>query len=234
MLATLARRTMSAGLIALAALGAGSTFALSLDQLSSADAAAGIKAALEQGAAVAVATLGRTDGFWSNPKVRIPLPANLQRVRSALKLMGRGRDVDQLERAINRAAEEAVPQARQLLGNAIRSMTVEDAKRILAGGDDAVTQFFKARTAPQLTERFLPVVARVTAKNGLAQQYNGLAGQAAQFGLLNEQDATIERYVTRKALDGLYLMIAEEEKKIRANPLAAGRDIIRRVFGALR
>ena len=212
----------------------GSASAGSIDQLTGSEASAGLKAALDQGVASAVASLGKTDGFWSNPKVKIPLPENLQRAKSALKLMGKGREVDELERGINRAAEEAVPQSKQLLTNAVKSMTVEDAKRILTGGNDSVTQFFKARTAPQLTERFLPVVGTVTAKSGLAQQYNSLAGQAAQFGLVKADEATVERYVTQKALDGLYTMIGEEERKIRANPVAAGSDIVRRVFGALK
>jgi hypothetical protein len=208
--------------------------AQSLDQLSGSEATAGLKAALDKGAASAVASLGRPDGFWANPKVKIPLPENLQRAKGALKLMGKGREVDELERAVNRAAEEAVPQSKQLLTSAVKSMTVEDAKQILRGGDDSVTQFFKAKTAPQLTERFLPIVSKVTAKSGLAQQYNSLAGQAAQFGLVKADQATIEGYVTQKALDGLFTMIAEEERKIRANPVAAGSDIIRKVFGALK
>jgi hypothetical protein len=228
-----ARAFLSAMLLGLFA-AAGSASALSIDQLTSSDASAGLKAALDQGVTSAVASLGKADGFWGNPKVRIPLPENLQRAKSALKLMGKGREIDELERAINRAAEEAVPQSKQLLTNAVKSMTVDDAKRILTGGDDSVTQFFKAKTAPQLTERFLPVVGKVTAKSGLAQQYNSLAGQAAQFGLVKADEATIERYVTQKALDGLYTMIGEEERKIRANPVAAGSDIVRRVFGALK
>jgi Protein of unknown function (DUF4197) len=213
---------------------AGPVAAQSLDRLSGSEATAGLKAALDKGAASAVASLGRPDGFWANPKVKIPLPENLQRAKSALKLMGKGREVDELERAVNRAAEEAVPQSKQLLTNAVKSMTVEDAKQILRGGDDSVTQFFKAKTAPQLTERFLPIVSKVTAKNGLAQQYNSLAGQVAQFGLVKADQATIEGYVTQKALDGLFTMIAEEERKIRSNPVAAGSDIIRKVFGALK
>lgn len=224
---------MSAMLLGLSA-AVGSASALSIDQLTGSEANAGLKAALDQGVASAVASLGKTDGFWGNAKVRIPLPENLQRAKSAMKLMGKGREVDELERAINRAAEEAVPQSKQLLTNAVKAMTVEDAKRILTGGDDSVTQFFKSKTAPQLTERFLPVVSKVTAKSGLAQQYNALAGQAAQFGLVKSDEATIERYVTQKALDGLYTMIGEEERKIRANPIAAGSDIVRRVFGALK
>ena len=228
-----ARAFMSAMLLGLLA-AVGSASAVSIDQLTGSEASAGLKAALDQGVASAVASLGKTDGFWGNPKVRIPLPDNLQRAKSAMKLMGKGREVDELERAINRAAEEAVPQSKQLLSSAVKAMTVEDAKRILTGGDDSVTQFFKSKTAPQLTERFLPVVSKVTAKSGLAQQYNALAGQAAQFGLVKADEATIERYVTQKALDGLYTMIGEEERKIRANPIAAGSDIVRRVFGALK
>lgn len=213
---------------------AGAASALSIDQLSVSDASAGLKAALNQGVSSAVASLGRVDGFWGNPKVKIPLPETLQRARSALKLMGKGRDIEDLERAVNRAAEQAVPQGKQLLAEAVKSMSVEDAKGILRGGDDSVTQFFKAKTAAQLTERFLPIVSKVTARSGLAQQYNSLAAQAAQFGLVKSDEATIERYVTQKALDGLYTMIAEEERKIRANPVSAASDIARRVFGALR
>ena len=207
--------------------------AQSLDQLSGRDATAGLKAALNSGAAAAVESLGRTDGFWANPKVRIPLPDQLQRLRSALRLIGKAEEVDALELAVNRAAEQAVPQAKTLLTNAVKSMSVDDAKQILRGGDDSVTQFFKSKTAPQLSERFLPIVRQVTQRSGLAQQYNALAGQGAAFGLVKPEQATVERYVTQKALDGLYTMIAEEEKKIRDNPLAAGSDIIRRVFGAL-
>jgi hypothetical protein len=213
---------------------AGAASALSIEQISSGDANAGVKAALNQGVASAVASLGRVDGFWGNPKVKIPLPETLQRARSALRLMGKGREVDDLERAVNRAAEQAVPHGKQLLADAVRSMSVEDAKGIVRGGDDSVTQFFKAKTASQLTERFLPIVSKVTARSGLAQQYNSLAGQAAQFGIMKSDEATIERYVTQKALDGLYTMIAEEERKIRANPVSAASDIARRVFGALR
>lgn len=207
--------------------------AQSLDQLSGRDATAGLKAALDKGAAAAVASLGRTDGFWANPKVKIPLPEHLQRARTALQFMGKGDEVDALELAVNRAAEQAVPQARTLLTNAVKSISVDDAKQILRGGDDSVTQFFKAKTAHDLAERFLPIVRKVTDRSGLAQQYNALAGQGVSLGLVKPEQATVERYVTDKALDGLYTMIAEEEKKIRANPIAAGSDVIRRVFGAL-
>ena len=208
--------------------------AQSLEQFSARDATAGLKAALDTGVAAAVASLGRIDGFWANPTVKIPLPEQLQRARTALRFMGKGDEVDALELAVNRAAEQAVPQAKAFLVSAVKSMSVDDAKQILRGGDDSVTQFFKTETAPQLFERFLPVVRGVTEKSGLARQYNALAGQGAKLGLITAEQASIERYVTQKALDGLYTMIAEEEKKIRANPLAAGSDIVRRLFGALK
>ena len=201
--------------------------------LSSRDATAGLKAALDKGTAVAVESLGRPDGFWANPKVKIPLPQALERSRGALRLMRKGNEVDALELAVNRAAEQAVPQAKALLTSAVKAMSVDDAMQILRGGDDSATQFFKAKTGPQLTERFLPIVREVTEKNGLAQQYNALAAQGATFGLVKAEQASVERYVTQKALDGLFTLIAEEEKKIRANPLQSGSDILRKVFGAL-
>ncbi|HKO68734.1 MAG TPA: DUF4197 domain-containing protein, partial [Burkholderiaceae bacterium] len=143
-----------------------SVAAKSLDQLSGRDATAGLKAVLDKGAAAAVESLGRKDGFWANPRVRIPLPDALQRARSALRLMGKGEEVDALELAVNRAAEQAVPQAKTLLTNAVKSMNVEDAKQILRGGDDSVTQFFKSKTTLQLSERFLPIVRQVTQRSG--------------------------------------------------------------------
>lgn len=219
---------------ALTAIAGPNVTAQSLEQFSARDATAGLKAALDAGVAAAVASLGRTDGFFANPAVKIPLPEHLQRARTALRFVGKSDEVDALELAVNRAAEQAVPQAKALLVSAVKSMSVDDAKQILRGGDDSVTQFFKTETEPQLFERFLPVVRRVTEKNGLARQYNALAGQGSRLGLITAEQASIERYVAQKALDGLYTMIAEEEKKIRANPLAAGSDIVRRLFGALK
>ncbi len=200
--------------------------------LSQRDAAAGVRAALERGAQVAVDSLGRTDGFWGNALVRIALPEWLQRAEGGLKLLGRGRDVEALKLSINRAAEQAVPEARTLLMDAVKSMTLTDAKTIVTGSNDAVTRYFAEKTRKPLTERFLPIVSRVTDSNGLARQYNQLAGEGEKMGLVKPEQAKIERYVTAKALDGLYLMIGEEEKKIRADPVAAGSDILTKVFGA--
>ena len=205
-----------------------------LAALTDGDAAAGLKGALETGATAAVALLGRTDGFWGNDALRIPLPDWLRRGERALKLAGMGKDIDALKLGINRAAEQAVPQAKELLLNAVKSMTVTDAKAILTGGDDSVTRFFAEKTQAPLATRFLPVVKQTTETIGLAQQYNGLVEQAGRLGLGGSGVVRIEDYVTGKALDGLYFMIGEEEKKIRRDPVGASSAIVRKVFGALK
>lgn len=209
-------------------------FAAGLDGLSNADAATGLKQALTDGSAAAVARLGVENGYLGNPKVKIPLPPSLKRVEGAMRVMGMRRQADELVVAMNRAAEAAAPEAKALLVDAVKKMTVQDAKTILTGGDTAATEYFRRTTQTQLTERFLPIVKKATDRVGLAQQYNSIAGQGAALGLVREDQATIERYVTAKALDGLYLMIAEQEKAFRQNPLGASSDIVKRVFGALR
>jgi hypothetical protein len=135
---------------------------------------------------------------------------------------------------MNRAAEQAVPAAKDMLVNAVRTMSVADAKGILVGGETSVTQFFAGKTRAPLTERFLPLVIQATAQVKLADKYNRVAGKAAGFGLVKKEDANIQRYVTGKSLDGLYLMIGEEERKIRQDPVGSGSAILQRVFGALR
>ncbi len=204
-----------------------------LAAISNADATTALKTALESGAMAAVQLLGRTDGFWGNDRLRIPLPDWLRRAERALKLAGKGAEVDALKLGINRAAEQAVPEAKTLLTDAVKSMTVADAKAILTGGDDSVTRFFADKTRVPLTAKFLPIVTQTTQKIGLAQQYNALADQAAKFGA-GGSVVRIENYVTDKALDGLFMVIGEEERKLRANPLGATSDIVRKVFGALK
>ncbi|MDZ5459913.1 DUF4197 domain-containing protein [Azohydromonas lata] len=199
--------------------------------VTSADAATGIRAALERGAASAVALLGRPGGFLDNPKVRIPLPPALEQASGVLKLMGQQRRVDELVTAMNRAAEAAVPEAKALLVEAVRSMSVEDALGIVRGGDTSVTDFFASRTRQPLTQRFLPIVTRATEKVSLAQSYNELVGKAGAMGLVKAEDANLERHVTAKAVDGLYLMIGEEERRIRQDPIATGSAILQKVFG---
>ncbi len=202
--------------------------------LSESDAAVGIRVALERGAEAAIGLLGRPDGFLGNPQVRIPLPGFLQEVGNVLRATGQKKRVDALETAMNRAAEAAVPEARALLVGAVKAMSVEDAKQVISGGENSVTQFFAGKTREPLGIKFLPIVTRATEKVALVDKYNALAGRAASFGLLKPQDANIQAYVTEKALDGLYLMIGEEEKKIRQNPVATGSAILKKVFGSLR
>lgn len=205
-----------------------------LAALTDSEASAGLKAALESGATTAVQFLGRADGFWGNDRLRIPLPDWLRRSEKVLKFAGLGKDIDALKLGINRAAEQAVPQAQTLLVDAVKSMTVTDAKAILTGGDDSVTKFFAGKTRTPLTERFLPIVKQTTEKIGLAQQYNGIVDQAGKLGAGGSGVVRIESYVTDKALDGLYLVIGEEEKKLRSNPVGASSAIVRKVFGALK
>jgi hypothetical protein len=202
--------------------------------LSVGDAALGVRAALERGATTAVASLGRSGGFLDNPRVRIPLPGVLHDVARVLKTTGQGQRVDELVVAMNRAAEAAMPEARGLLVETVKSMSVEDARRIVTGGDDAVTKFFASKTREPLGIKFLPIVTRATERVRLADKYNAVAGKAAGLGLVRPREANLQRYVTDKALDGLYLMIGEEEKKIRRDPVGTGSAILRKVFGSVR
>jgi hypothetical protein len=199
--------------------------------LSESDAAAGVRTALERGATSAVTLLGRSNGFLGNPKVKIELPGFLKDAAKLLKATGQGRRVDELVTAMNRAAEAAVPQAKAMLVNAVKSMSVEDAVKIVKGGETSVTQFFSAKTREPLGVQFLPIVARATEKVALAQKYDAIAGKAAGLGLMKKEEANLNGYVTGKALDGLYFMIGEEEKKIRKDPVRTGSAILKKVFG---
>ena len=202
--------------------------------LSERDAVSGVRAALDRAAVAAVGVLGRTDGFLGNPKVRIPLPGFLDSAQSLFKVAGQQRRLDDLVTAMNRAAEAAVPQARLLLVNAVKSMSVEDAVKIVQGGGDSATRFFSAKTREPLTQRFLPIVARATQKVDLADRYNAVAAKASSFGLVKGRQASVEQYVTDKALDGLFLVIGEEERRIRQDPVGTGSALLRKVFGSVR
>ena len=207
--------------------------ALDLGSLSNADAVGGLKDALTQSSAAAVAKLGVENGFLGNDKVKIPLPDALQRVESGLRLLGMQKQADELVTAMNRAAEQAVTEAKPLLVAAVRNMSVQDAKGILTGGDTAATEFFRKTTSEQLTRKFLPIVTKATARVGLAEKYNRLAGKGAQLGLVDAKQAKIENYVTQKALDGLFLTIAEQEKAIRKDPVGSATGMASKVFGLL-
>lgn len=207
--------------------------ALGLSDLSSTEALGGVRAALSQGAKAAVLQLGQAGGFLNNPKVRIGLPGILEDAAPVLKATGQGKRLDALVQTMNEAAEKAVPLAADLLAQAIGHLSVEDARRILGGGDTSVTDFFADKTRTSLTTQFLPVVRRSTDQVQLADKYQAVAGRAAKLGLMKAEDADLPGYVTARALTGLYHVIGEEERKIRRNPAQAGSALLKKVFGAL-
>lgn len=219
-------------LLAMLALVASSAIGVSLADLTNQDASSGVKAALEKGSLAAVAKLGVPNGFLNNDKVKIQLPPILEQARPLLRMTGGGQQLDELVVSMNRAAEAAVPMAKPLLLNAVRSMSVADAKQILTGGDTSVTDFFRDKTSAQLAVQFLPAVKKVTDRSDLSGKYNSAMGQVSKLGFAKQQ-ATVEDYVTHRALDGLYTMIGDEEKAIRRDPLGTGSNILGKVFGAL-
>ena len=219
--------------IAAASLLLATTAFAATDSVTSTEASSGLKQALIQDAEKAVAQLGQTDGFLANPKVKIPLPEHLQRAEKTLRFLGMGKQADELELRMNRAAEEAVPHAKELLVNSVKQMSITDAKNILTGGDDAATQYFRKTTSGPLAEKFKPIVQDAMKDVSLAQQYNEVTKLGQRYGLVKKEQATLEDYITQKTLDGVYLVMAEEEKKIRKDPVKAGSDLVRKVFEAV-
>lgn len=207
--------------------------AAQLENITNREAINALKTALDKGSRAAVDQLGRVDGFFGDARVKIPLPGSMKRAERTMRRFGMGKYADELVLAMNRAAEAAVPEAKQLFVDSVRKMTVTDAKGILTGGDTAGTEYFKRTTSDQLRTHFLPIVKKSTEKVGLAQTYNQYAQQAAAFGLVKAEHANVDAYVTQKALEGLYFMVAEEEKKIRKDPVGTASSILKKVFGAL-
>ena len=207
--------------------------AAQLEDISSRDAINALKGALRRGTQAAVEQLGRKDGFYEDPRVRIPLPDSVRRAEKNMRRFGMGRYADELLLALNRAAEQAVPEAEPLFIEAVKQMSVKDAKGILTGGQTAGTEYFRRTTTEPLRRKFLPIVRRATARVGLAQKYNEYARYGVRVGLVRAEDANLDDYVTRKALDGLFFMVAEEEKKIRRDPVGTASSLLKKVFGAL-
>lgn len=207
--------------------------ALGVSDLSNTEASNGLKEALIQGAGKAVGQLSQTDGFFGNKEVKIPLPDALKKTEKAMRMLGMGKQADELVLRMNRAAEAAVPEAKALLIDSAKKMTLADAKSILTGSDDAATQYFKKTTSKQMAEKFLPIVKKATENVQLAQQYNKYAETASQFGLVKKEQVNLEQYVTQKTLDGVYLMMAKEEAAIRKDPIGQSSALLKKVFGAL-
>jgi hypothetical protein len=205
-----------------------------LAQFSNKDQVNGLKQALTQGAETAVSNLAKKDGFLGNDKVRIPLPDSLKKADKTMRRLGMGKYSDELITSMNRAAEAAVPEAKTLLVGAVKKMTVADAKSILTGGDDAATLYFRKNTATALAGKFKPIVGKAMKKVKLAEAYDQFAGKGAKFGLVDERDASLDDYITRKAMDGLFLMMAEQEKAIRADPLRATGSLAKKIFSAIK
>ena len=204
--------------------------------LSNQDITRGLREALTQGVRNAVDDLGRRNGFLDNSRVRIPLPKNLQRTERALRAAGQGRRVDEFIEAMNHAAEEAVPVAVDVFLESVRQMSFNDARQILSGGqDDAATEFFRRTSEQRLRDEFHPIVERFTEQVGVTQKYKQMMGRYGFLGRVVGQDASdIDGYVTEKALDGLFLLIADEERRIRRDPVGRTTAILRAVFGSIR
>ena len=205
----------------------------SVSNLSNTEASGGLKEALTQGVSKAVASLGAADGFFGNSAVKIPLPDSLKKIQKGMKFMGMGKQSDELVLKMNRAAEAAVPEAKTLLVDSIKKMSLADAKAILTGPQDAATQYFKKTTSAQMGEKFLPIVTKATANVQLADSYNKYAEMGSKFGVVKKEDANINQYVTKKALDGVYFMVAQEEAAIRKDPLGQASSLLKKVFGSI-
>ena len=193
--------------------------------------AQGLKQALSQGVQRAVESLGRPDGFLGSSQVRIPMPDSLARVESTLRALRQDAYADQFIETMNRAAEEAVPEAASIFGDAIGRMSLDDARGILNGADDAATEYFRRTSTEQLVTRFHPIVARATDAAGVTASYKELVGRAGVAGqLLGRESTDLDGYVTSKAVDGLFTVIAQEEKRIRAEPIARTTELLKKVF----
>ena len=209
-----------------------STTSTALASLTQNEMIGGLKEALSKGVQKAVADLGRDDGFLKNVNVKIPVPESLKRVEQGARMAGQDKLADEFIATMNHAAEKAVPEAAAIFGDAITKMSLEDAQAILKGPDDAATQYFRKTSETQLTEKMMPIVKQATEKTGVTASYKKLMQQAGPLAQFMKQDSLdLDHYVTGKALDGLFKMVAAEEKSIRQNPVARSTDLLKKVFG---
>ncbi len=204
--------------------------------VSDSDITGSLKEALSKGVSTAIKSLGKENGFLDNVRVRIPLPKSLQKVEKVVRVAGQGKAVDEFVASMNHAAEKAVPVAVDVFVDAIKKMTFDDARQILfSGKDDSATQFFRKSSEETLRKKFRPIVEEFAEKTGVTQKYKAMIGQAGFAAQFLGKDATdLDGYVTQKALDGLFLLIADEEKNIRKDPLGRTTSLLRKVFGILR
>ena len=199
-------------------------------ELSESEIVDGLKEALEIGTSKAVTLVSEKNGYLKNPKIKIPLPENVQKVESILRNIGFGSKVDKFELSMNRAAERAAPKAKSIFWNAIKKMSFSDARQILKGPEDAATQYFRKKTSTQLQDEFKPIVNQAMSEVGVTQAYKSLDRKIRALPFTKSLSFDLDQYVTDKALDGLFLMLAEEEKKIRQDPTARVTDLLKKVF----
>jgi hypothetical protein len=192
--------------------------------------ASGLKQALQIGAENAVKLTGKTDGYYRNEAIKILLPKDLRSLERGLRAVGAGAKIDEFELSMNRAAENAAPEAKRIFVDAISKMSIEDARKILNGGDTAATDYFKSKTTAELTTAFRPIVKKSMEKFSVTQQFNALAGQVQSIPFAKSPSLDINQYVVTKALDGLFFMLGEEEKKIRTDPAARVTSLLKEVF----
>jgi hypothetical protein len=204
---------------------------LGANTLSDSKINAGLKQALQIGAENSVKLVGRKDGYFANNAIKILMPKNLQPLEKGLRVVGYGPKIDSFILSMNRSAEAAAPAARKIFVDAITSMSIDDARHILTGGDTAATEYFKQKTTSQLTTAFHPVVEKTMADNGVTKQYNALVGKYKSLPFTKSQNLDITDYVVGKALDGLFYQVGEEEKKIRKDPAKQTTDLLKEVFG---
>ena len=224
----------------------GSSAATTLAGLSNDQMVQGLQAALAKGLQQAIARLGHDGGFLTNLNVKIPMPEKMQKVESALRAMKQEKLADDFVSTMNHAAEQAVPEAGAVFADALKQMTIQDATSILSGANDAATRYFQKNTQTNLYGKFYPIVQKATQKTGVTAAYKkvtetasgssslGSFGSAVSGSLLGKDSSDIDAYVTNKALEGLFKMVAEEEKHIRENPVARTTDILQKVFGVLK
>ncbi|MCG3189557.1 MAG: hypothetical protein LKCHEGNO_01993 [Burkholderiaceae bacterium] len=193
--------------------------------------AAGIKEALALGTERAVASLSKPDGYFGNAAVKILMPPSIQKVAEVARLVGYEKLVDEFVLSMNRAAEAAAPLATRFFGDAIRGMTLDDVRGILAGGNTAATDFFRSKTRGGLYTAFKPVVSEKVNEVGSTRAYKSLIGRYDSVPLVKKQSLDVDDYVTNKGLDGLFHMVGEEEKKIRTDPVARTTELLKTVFG---
>ncbi len=202
------------------------------ESLSTDDIAAGLKEALENGTSKGADLVSQLDGYYKNPEIMIPFPAEVKQVEARLRQIGLGSEVDKFVESLNRAAEDAAKEAKPIFIAAIKQMTIQDALSILKGNDDAATQYLNRTTSPLLKEKFMPVVRESLSKVNAARYYTDLVTKYNKIPLVQKVNPNLDEYATEKAIQGLFVMIAKEEKNIRKNPLARTSDLLKKVFGS--